>query len=103
MIEGVQYKLLRFCAYKLQHPMRYDDHNYPPLLKELSLDTLKNRRIILDITFLLKLINNNNIYCTPLLGSVHFYTPSRHLRSRATFHIPTRNSKYSVADTVKHF
>lgn len=90
-LERVQKKFLRLISYKLSIPVENIDYDY--LLKFLSIDTLYNRRILLDLCYLFKLLNNK-IDCSRLRDSVSFHSPARDTRLSVIFSIPYHRTNY---------
>ncbi|KAE9534092.1 hypothetical protein AGLY_008828, partial [Aphis glycines] len=57
-LEKVQHKFLRYISFKCSIP-REPHTSYSPLLSLLNFQTLEHRRIILDLSFLYKLLNGD--------------------------------------------
>lgn len=72
-IEKVQMKFVKLLNFRNSHTMSYD-HS----LKHYNMLSLNNRRILLDMSFLHKLLNNK-INCPDLLEKIPFITRSRSL------------------------
>lgn len=90
-LERVQHKFLRYCAFKLNHPVI--NHSYADILGLLNLDTLVKRRSCADVIFIFKLINGL-IVCPDLLNIIQFNVPTRLLRNQHTFHIRYHSTNY---------
>ena len=90
-IERVQKRFLRFIAYKLHIPL--EDINYEQLQSLLSLPTLENRRIYLDVVFLYKILKGL-VDSPQLLGQIGFHVPGRSTRSRNLFAIDFCGTNY---------
>jgi hypothetical protein len=91
MIERVQRKFLRMVAFRLNIPC--PPHDYTPVLTELGLSSLANRRHAANLLFLSKLLSNQ-IDSPSLLSVINFRVPSHHTRSCAPFHIPHLTSNF---------
>lgn len=75
---------------KIQHRQ----HDYRPVLEKLGLQSLSDRRVIANLTFLCKLIVGS-IDCPVLLGKINFKVPSYPSRSCYPFYIPHCTTNYS--------
>ncbi|KAI5696730.1 hypothetical protein M8J77_019243 [Diaphorina citri] len=83
-IEAVQRKFLRMLAYKCG--TRIIDHEYENIMRDQNIMSLKQRRDVHDLTFLVKLIQNK-IYSPELLGQINFKINSKNTRSVETFNL----------------
>lgn len=92
LIERVQRRFLSYAGYVLNipHPL----HDYTPVLRELGLSTLADRRVASNLKLLRGLINGSSDAPT-LLSLINFRVPPRRTRSAVTFAIPMRVSNYS--------
>lgn len=90
-IERVQKKFLRFIAFKLKIPSQ--DIVYFEILKLLNIPTLENRREILDLFFLFKVVNGL-IDSPQLLEKVDFRIPKRNTRCKDIFYLKCHNTNY---------
>ena len=65
-LEKIQQKFLRFLSYKTKIPMKYNQHDYAPILSLTKLNTLKVARAKNDLKFIYRLkngiINCDNFY-----------------------------------------
>lgn len=93
MIERVQHRFIRRISFLVGEPMKYSDHSYGDLQGRLGLVSLQNRREILDLTFLFRLIGGQ-IYCAELLAKVKLHIPSRPLRNKQLFHEEYHRTSY---------
>lgn len=66
---GVQYKFLCFPSFCLDMPIPIICHEYQPILIELDVLSLQQRRILNDFIFIFNLFNCN-IYCANILEIV---------------------------------
>jgi hypothetical protein len=85
-IERVQRKFLNFTSYalKIDHPM----HNYSLVLYRLGMQTLADRKLEANLTFLRRLIDGL-IDSAELLAQIKFKVPSFH--SRRNYPLLVRN------------
>jgi len=90
-LERVQRKFLRFAAFilKIDHP----PHDYSPVLQQLKLNSLADRRVFANLNFLNKLIYGS-VDAPVLLSEVNFRVPGRSSRLFAPFYIPFHHSNY---------
>lgn len=95
LIERVQNRFLRFCAYKLNYNVTELNHEYSGILNDLQMPTLKNRRTYLELCFIYKLLNNL-IICPSLIELIKFHVPNRSLRNNYLFHIDHHSSNYGI-------
>ena len=93
MIERVQKKFIRYCAFKLG--MSLDRVDYNDLCARLGLETLDHRRIKMDALFVYKLVNGV-IHVPELLSLVNFRAPCRVLRGTSTFEISNHRTLYGA-------
>jgi hypothetical protein len=90
-IERIQRKFLRFINFKLGIPR--SELNYDHILSILNIGTLENRRIINDLIFLYKIVNN--LFDSPdLVQNIMFRVPTRFTRSQESFYIENHSSNY---------
>lgn len=93
-IEGVQKRFLRACAHKLQIRFHNFHIDYQLILNSINLCSLQDRRFLLDMCFLSKLITGV-IDCDYLLSELYFNT--RHnTRSRNLFCLPFHSTNYGM-------
>lgn len=97
IIERVQRRFLSYAGYALNipHPM----HEYSPVLHELRLSTLADRRVASNLNFLKNLIDGSADAPT-LLSLINFREPPRRTRSTTTFTIPMRATNYSSNNPI---
>jgi len=86
---------LRNISFKLGKPMKFTDHNYDYLLADLNLMTLANRRILLGLTLLHKILSGT-IDCPELLEGIRLHVPVRSLRSNTLFHVEQHRTSYDA-------
>lgn len=91
-IEAIQNRFLRLISIKCSIK-RLPHTSYEPLLLYLNIDTLQNRRIKSDISFLFKLLNGY-IYCPDLLSNISFLVPGHSTRQTDTFYVPFQRTLY---------
>ncbi|XP_026683316.1 uncharacterized protein LOC113469653 [Diaphorina citri] len=65
---------------------RIIDHEYENIMRDQNIMSLKQRRDVHDLTFLVKLIQNK-IYSPELLGQINFKINSKNTRSVETFNL----------------
>jgi len=75
--------------------MKFTDHNYDYLLADLNLMTLANRRILLGLSLLHKLLSGA-IDCPELLESIYLHVPLRSLRFKTLFHVELHRTSYGA-------
>ena len=85
-IEKVQHLFLRFLSYKTNMHMRFDDHNYTPIMNFTKIKTLENSRAINDLKFIYKLLNKI-IDCPQLLTKIDSFKPINPIRNPNNFFI----------------
>jgi len=90
-LEKIQRILIRFLNSKLN----IEDICTTDLSKQYNLLSLFVRRLINDITFVFKLLNNV-IDCPELLPKISMHVPQRLSRSNATFYIPLHHCNYII-------
>lgn len=73
--------------------MIYSNHNYEPILCELNLMTLYNRRIFLGLMFLFELISGR-IICSELLERISLHVLVRPLRNNIIFNEEFHHTEY---------
>jgi len=91
-IEAIQNRFLRIISIKC-NIKRLPHTSYEPLLLYLNIDTLQNRRIKNDISFIFKLLNGY-IYCPDLLSNISFLVPGHSTRQTDTFYMPFQRTLY---------
>ncbi|KAF0752923.1 putative RNA-directed DNA polymerase, partial [Aphis craccivora] len=97
MIKRVQRKFLRQAAYKLK--IVCPPHDYTPIQRLYSLESLTDRRHSANLTFLFNLLSSK-IDSPELLSRVSFNVPSRLTRSSVPFHIPFSSSNYFLNSPI---
>lgn len=98
LIEKVQQKFLRFVAYKLGIPL--EDINYNQISTLLGLPTLENRRVLLDLIFLFKLVTGF-VDSPELLYRIKFHVPPRTTRSQIQFHVEYHQTNYALNGPIQ--
>lgn len=99
-IERIQKKFLRFVGFKMGISM--EEVIYEELMKTLNLPSLENRRILIDICTLFKILNSQ-IDCPDLLNKIALHAPQRVLREFDLFHIPFHQTNYGVSSALTRF
>lgn len=84
LLERVQHRFLRFAVRTLGTATWFMDHDYGPILCASNLSTLADRRMVADLSFLCKVINNL-FDCSELVGLVCLKATTRDLRIRLLF------------------
>lgn len=97
-LERVQKRFLRFIAFKLKIPSEHIV--YLDLMKVLNIPTLENRREMLDLVFLFKIVNGL-IDSPSLLHEIDFKVPQRNTRNRDTFYLESHNRNYGLNKPVQ--
>jgi hypothetical protein len=82
-IERVQRKFLRFINFKLGFTR--DELDYTNLMRLLNLNLLEDRRRLLDVSFLYKLLRGE-VDSIELLSKIGLHIPTRNTRQCVTFH-----------------
>ena len=98
MIERVQWKFLRFAAYKCG--IRMENYHRSDMLTRLNLCSLEQRRLTYDMCYVFKLINGL-IDCPQLVSLVQLNVPSRSLRRVELFSIPFHSTNYGMHSPVE--
>lgn len=80
-LEAIQKKFIRTLKYARGSP------------EDLKMDTLEERRLWHDLSFLCKLLQGD-LDCSELLSQVPLHVPSMRLRSSPTFNLPLIRSEY---------
>ena len=97
MIKRVQRKFLHHAAHKLNVPC--PPHDYTPIQRLLSLESLADRRHSANILFLTNLLSSK-IESPDSLSRVSFNVLCRRTRSSAPFHIPFSSSNYYLNSPI---
>ena len=97
MIERVQRKFLRHAAFKLNVPC--PPHDYTPIQRLFSLESLADRRHSANLSFLSNLLSSK-IDSPESLSRVSFNVPCRRTRSSFPFHIPFSSSNYYLNSPI---
>ena len=98
-IESVQKQFLIFCL----RGLRFNPINLPSYASRLALiklPTLKSRRIMLNVTFLLNIINGN-ICSGFLINEIFFNIPHRPSRYFIPLSVEFRRQNYADADPIR--
>lgn len=96
-IESVQKQFLLFCLRGLQWNPSINLPSYPSRLSLIKLPTLKSRRIMLNVSFMLNIINGD-ISSEFLLENITFNVPQRPTRYFCPIALPFFHSNYANAD-----
>ena len=96
--EKIQKKFLRFVAYKLKIPA--EQIVYLDILKLLNIPTLENRRIMLDLIFLFKIVNGM-IDSPELLQRIILKVPQRNTRCKDLFHLEFQRTNYCLNRPIR--
>jgi hypothetical protein len=96
-IERVQRKFLRHINFRLGIP--YDRLDYGLLSDIMGLSDLSDRRILLDLSFLHKIVNSG-IDCPNILELLNFHIPVRSTRQSVTFGIVGSNTNYALNSPI---
>lgn len=99
-IESVQKQFLLFCLRGLGWASNDRLPSYKARLALIKLPTLESRRIMLNITFLLKLINGST-HSEFLLSKIFFNVPNRPTRFFTFLRIPYYVTNYANADAFR--
>jgi hypothetical protein len=100
MIKRVQRKFLRHAAYKLN--ISCPTHDYTPIQRLLSLESLADRRHSANIAFFSNLLSSK-IDSHESLSHVSFNVPCRRTRSSVPFHIHLSSSNYYLNSPIVRF
>lgn len=95
LLEKIQHCFLRRISYKLGKPMSILDHDYDHVMKEINFLTLKDRRVLLDLVFISKIVNGS-IDCSELLERIGLHVPGRTLRSNQLFSLEAHRTSYGM-------
>ncbi|XP_060878360.1 uncharacterized protein LOC132950803 [Metopolophium dirhodum] len=97
-LEAIQNRFLRFISYKCNIP-RKPHSQYTPLLNQLNMTTLAERRKIIDLKFLYKIVNGF-LNCPELLSCLNFNIPHCRTRSANTFYISFQRTNYALCSPI---
>uniref|UniRef100_A0A6P7GWQ9 Uncharacterized protein LOC114343232 n=1 Tax=Diabrotica virgifera virgifera TaxID=50390 RepID=A0A6P7GWQ9_DIAVI len=101
IVEQIQHKFLRFCAFKLGETIV--DHDYSLIENSLKLNTLENRRNQVGLVFLYNLINGN-LDCCDLLQCINVDIQTRNRRGDfITFYIPFHRTSYGQNSPIDRY
>ena len=78
-LEKIQNSFLRFLSFKINNPMKFDNHNYIPILRHFNMLSLKQSRIYHNFILLFKSFNNH-INAPEIINLFNFYVPNRKVR-----------------------
>lgn len=95
-LEAVQRRFLRFLSYR--YDIKYKLTNYDLRLKHFNFTSLYNRRQILDLCVLHKIIHGK--LDTNILPNIHFNCPRRTPRNIKPFFIPGHRTNSTVNTPV---
>ncbi|KAL1448351.1 hypothetical protein WDU94_015562 [Cyamophila willieti] len=91
-LESVQHRFLRYLAYK--QGTRIENHDYTEILSTNNMCTLQQRRIMLDVIFLYKILNFL-VDCPDLLHQVELRVNVSNTRNKDIFHLKNAPSNIS--------
>jgi len=97
-LENVQNRFIRFLAFKC-NVIRESHSPYQPLLNLFQIDCLSDRRKLIDLKFLFKLVNGYTD-CPELLSCLNFNVPQRRTRSTNIFYICSQRTNYSLSSPI---
>jgi len=97
LLKRVQCKYNNFVFFflKIEHP----PHDYSPILCYLKLSSLSDRRVLANLNFLNKLVNES-IDAPELLAEVNFKIPGRSSRLFALYCVPLHHTNYGHNHTI---
>lgn len=98
-IERIQHRFLRFISHKLNQPIPITSHNYDSLLASLGFLTLEQRRLVADVTFVYKVMNNH-VNCPDIVEYFKFNAPPKTLRKLPLFHTPICRTNYAYYSCI---
>jgi len=78
---------------------RLPHSEYTPLLIKLNMTSLAERRIIIDLKCLYKIVNSL-INCPDLLSCLNFNVSQYQTRSTKTFYIPFQRTNYALVSSI---
>lgn len=92
-LDKIQKKFFRLVAFKLGIPR--EDIDYNSMENLLNLNSLKDRRVILDLSTLYKIVNNM-FNCSELLDIVSLNVPQRFTRDPNLFSVKFHRTNYGM-------
>lgn len=98
-IESVQKQFLLFCLRSLNWSNGVGFPSYARRLALIKLPTLESRRKMLNISFMLNLINGY-ICCDFILRNIRFNVPCRHTRNYKPLYVNICRTNYALADPL---
>lgn len=99
-IEAVQKKFVRFALRNLPWRNGQQLTPYEDRCQLLGLDTLADRRRVIQAVFVAKILICD-VDSPALLAEINLYAPERHLRRRNLLQLGSRNSRYGQHDPVR--
>lgn len=99
MVESVQKQFLLFCLRSLYSGPVTDLPSYTTRLACIKLPTLESRRKMMNVTFIVKLINGD-VISEFLINNLFFNVPQRSTRFFIPLHIPFFRQNYADADPL---
>ena len=98
-LEKVQRKFLKYLTYRIDgiYPAQGCDHHQ--LLDRFAFKSLHERRELLSVKFLYKLLHNE-IDCSEILSKIAFLVPRRNARQPLTFRLPCPNSNMLLSSPL---
>lgn len=86
LIEKPQHKFSRYAAYHDGHAMSRDNHDHSYILRKLNLQSLQERRLIFNLTFLFKIITNF-LDSSFLTSHINYRISAANTRNSVIFHV----------------
>lgn len=90
-LERIQRKFMKYLAFKVDHHYPEQGYSNDLLLSRFDMQSLKNRRTIMFLIFLYKLVNYA-IDCPTLLSKINFKIPRLEARQNVLFYCPTSHT-----------
>jgi hypothetical protein len=97
-VERVQRRFLRFASYFLG--INCTPHDYTPIVNQLGLASLAERRQIMGVNFLKGLLAGR-VDCPSLLSCINFKVPQRATRSMTIFHVSLCTTNYLLNEPIR--
>lgn len=83
-LEKVRHKFLRFAAFKVNKPMKFNNHNYTEISDYLIIPTLESARKRTDLLFGFCILTQN-LVSHILMSKFNFHVPARILRDMDSY------------------
>lgn len=97
LLEGIQKRFLRYCAYRLGYDRR--EYEYKTIMEIMNLNSLEHRRLEASLIFLYKIINGT-INSPEILELVTFNVNERRTRNAEIFNIPFHHTNYGQNESI---